>query len=131
MTQIPYDCNYLRSVSWLPDKFLLKCHYSNLCKEVSDIIYPSRKLLTVVTLLQTHEVGAKMPVMICELSRRRLTPTVIKYGGGRHKAVPSRRGGCGDKLPAQQRRRLPSSSCLGTCLMQPHDPTTTSATSSC
>lgn len=107
MTQIPYDCNYLRSMSWLLDKFLLKCHYSNLCKAVSDIIYPSRKLLTVVTLLQTHKVGAKMPVVICELSPRRLTPTVIKYGGGRHKAVPSRRGGCRHKLPAQQRRRCP------------------------
>lgn len=68
MTQIPYDCNYLRSVSWLLDKFLLKSHYGNLCKAASDIIYPGRKLLTVVTLLQPDKVGAKMPVVICELS---------------------------------------------------------------
>lgn len=108
MTQIPYDCNYLRSVSRLLDKFLLKSHYSNLCKAVSDIIYPSRKLLTVVTLLQPHEVGAKTPVVICELSPHHSAPTAIKSWGGRHKAVPSRRGWCRDKLPAQRLRHDPA-----------------------
>lgn len=96
MTQIPHDCNYLCSMAWLLDKFLLKCHYSNFCKAASDTVYPSRKLWTAATLLQPCQVGAAMPAAIWKLFPKHSTPTMIKYRGGRHKDASSHQGCCKD-----------------------------------
>lgn len=46
-------------------------------------------------------------------------------------AIPSHPGCCRDKLPAHSRDTALLSSSMGMCLMLPHNPTTTSSTTSC
>lgn len=69
-------------------------------------------------------------MVICELCPHHLTPIVIRHRGEGHShSLPSRL--LQGQAPVHSQDTALLSSSMGMCLMLPHNPTTTSSTSSC